>query len=448
MLVLLGLVRAALLVAHDPLMGYGNQRDMHGTSACVGLFPANEAVAPLAVTPEAPIALYRLGARTGGCYLSTEVAIVATTVAIARALGADTSRFSLRWIGYAKLALLFATAFAIAWALRNHPGAAVLHGLVVVLLLSDPVVTLWFNTLYQEFATIWALYAAIGAACLLAIAEKQVFAWVLLLIALVALAFSREHYALLGLALVALAWPWLWHRSERMTIVTVVVALVAWGVSFVVLQREGAPSFPGGDFEAIAKSIVQALPSMQGVSPAHVGTLEGARAMPLRDLPWWAYSPLEASASLMPAAVFTALALATFLMTPLALVVLVVMRRWRGDPLAPLLLAMLLGAVAIHALATTLFGGGTSEASRRYLPGALAMYAVLVALVVGAPILVMRWKEAPKESVLELAVGIAAIAIGTYACVMALQWAQAPATTPAPVPATTASPAPTTAPTQ
>jgi hypothetical protein len=442
-LVILAFARAVLLVASDPVMGYANQGDMRGTSACVGLFPANEAVSPLVATPGAPVSLYRLGARTDGCYLSTEVAIVATTAAIARAVGLDTNRFRLQWIGFAKLAILFATALAIASALRDYPAAAVVHGLVVLLILSDPVVTLWFNTLSREFATIWAGYAAIAAACVLALSEKGAFAWGLLLVALVALAFSREHYGLLGLLLVAAAWPWLWHRSPRATVVTAVVTVAALVTSFVLLQREGVPSWPSGDLVAAAPSMVQALPSMQGVAPTHLGTLAGGRQVPIGDLPWWAYSPLAAGAPLVPAAAFAVTAIATFLMAPLALLALLVMRRYRGDPLAPLLLAILLGIVAIHAFAVTLFGGGTGEASRRYLPGALAMLSVLIALMVGLPVVVARWVVSPRESRLDLAVGIPAIAIATYACVVALQWMPAPAPAPAPVLVPAASPTPT-----
>ena len=78
-LVLAGLARAALVVVQDPMVGYANQFDMHRTSACIGLFPADEAAAK-AATPEAPISRYALGSRTDGCYLASEVAIGTVTV--------------------------------------------------------------------------------------------------------------------------------------------------------------------------------------------------------------------------------------------------------------------------------------------------------------------------------------------------------------------------------
>jgi hypothetical protein len=153
-LILLGLARAALVVMQDPMAGYANQYDMHRTSACIGFFPAAEAAATVA-TPEAPISRYAIASRTDGCYQSAEVGIAAVAVAIARATGADPGRISLKYVGYVKLAVLFATALLLAWLLRDHPAASATHGLVVLLILADPVVTLWMNTLYTEFATIW-----------------------------------------------------------------------------------------------------------------------------------------------------------------------------------------------------------------------------------------------------------------------------------------------------
>jgi hypothetical protein len=487
-LVLAGLARALLLVAHDPLMGYANQADMQRTSACVGLFPAKEVPES---TPEAPIATYRLGSRTVGCYQSTEVAIAATTLAIARALRADTSRFNLRWIGYTKVALLFGTALLIAWALRGHPGAAVAHGLVVALVLSDPVVTLWFNTLYTEFGAIWALYAAIGAACVLALSETPSYvAWGLLVLALVALAFSREQFALLGPAIVLASWPWLWHHSRRLTVATFAITLIASAVAFLALPRPeviaqanrtdaylgmvlpsssepttalarlGLPEtcapmigstwyrqrgenihqacpqvFKLSSFAfmklavdepaTLGRALMRMLPAVQSVSPPYVGTLEGARGTPLQELPGWAFSPLDWIALRMPSSVFVALTLATFLIAPAALIALLVLRRWRGDPLAPLLLAMLLGGTAIYSFATTVFGDGLSEAARHYLPGALAMYAALVAMLAGIPAFFIHGSKAPKEILLEASVGLVSLALAAFVGLQVVQWSQA-----------------------
>lgn len=240
-LVIAGLARAALLISHDPLMGYANQYDMHRTGACIGLYPAIEEPARSEATRDAPIALYRgEAARRGNCYASSEVLIAAAVVATARALHIDAGGIRLQWVGYAKLALLAITALLIAWALAHHPVAGLVHGLIVLLVLADPIVTLWFNTLYTEFAVIWGLYAAIGAACALALSERlTIVLWQMLLAGIVALAFSREQWAYFAPLLVLITWPWLWYRSRPMTVTSLVVALFACLVSASVLPRPG-----------------------------------------------------------------------------------------------------------------------------------------------------------------------------------------------------------------
>lgn len=236
-LVLVGLLRAGLLVAHDPAMGYANNYDMVRTTACVGLHP--DTPEPDARSPEGPIATYKAGERRWGlCSLSTEVGIAAATMSVARAMGKDPQQFRLQWIGYAKVTLLALAALVIAFALHGHPLAALVHGLAFALVVADPVATLWYNTFYTEFGAIWAIYAVVGAAAALALtARGKHAAWTLLAMAVAMLAFSREQYALLGPALVLAAWPWLWRRSTEMTVATFILALAASLVSFTVLPR-------------------------------------------------------------------------------------------------------------------------------------------------------------------------------------------------------------------
>jgi len=392
-LVILGIARAALLVAHDPIIGYANQADMHRTGSCIGLYPAIDEPARSEATPVAPIASYRSeAARRGNCYASTEVLIDAAVVAVARALQIDGGTIRLQWLGYAKLFLLGVTALLIAWALHGHPAASILHGLIVLLVLTDPVVTLWFNTLYTEFAVIWGLYAAIGVVCALALTERAAVAlWQLLLVAIVALAFSREQWAYFVPALVIASWPWLWYRSRPMTVTTFIVALLACLISAniprpgvvrhvnradtylgVVLPASSNPAralevlglparceamiganwyrqrgenvqvtcpevfsvssvaflrFASGEPEVIARSLARVLPASQAMAPAGLGTLGGSKRLTARELPWLAYSPLLAISSQVPLTVFVTVALALFLFTPLALLVAVAWAR-------------------------------------------------------------------------------------------------------------------------
>jgi hypothetical protein len=491
-LVVAGLARAALLISHDPMLGYANQYDMHRTGACIGLYPAIEEPARSEATRDAPIALYRgEAARRGNCYASSEVLIAAAVTATARALRIDGGGFRLQWLGYAKLGLLAITALLIAWALHHHPAAALLHGLIVLLVLADPIVTLWFNTLYTEFAVIWGLYAAIGAACALALSERITIAlWQVLLVGLVALAFSREQWAYLAPLLVLIAWPWLWYRSKPMTVTTLVVALFACLVSSSVLPRPGVvrhmnradtylgvvipassnptralevlalPArceamvgatwnhqrgenvqaacpevfslssfaflrFAKEEPEVIARSLARVLPAVQALVPEELGALEGGKRVPAGALPTWvAYSPLLALTAHLPGLAFVTLAIAVFLLAPLALLVALAWARpSRVEIGTPKLLAMLLAGTALYAWITTVFGDGLGEAGRNFLAGSLAIHCAILSVIVGIPVLVVHWVKAPRQGALQMVAGIAAAAVIVLAIVMTLRWA-------------------------
>jgi hypothetical protein len=238
-LVAVGLARAALLLANDPLLGYANQFDMVRTSACIGIYPDLPEPARYEASRAAPLPLYRAGAPIeGGCYRSSEVALAALAFKASAALRGGEGPLPLRDVGLAKLALAALAVLAIAWALHAHPLAALAHGLVVALVLCDPVVTLWMSTLYTEFTTLWSLYVAIGAAAALAITARGAWATApLLLLSLVVLAFSREQFSLLAPVLALLAGPWLWARSRHLAVGAFGMALVAAIVSFALVPR-------------------------------------------------------------------------------------------------------------------------------------------------------------------------------------------------------------------
>jgi hypothetical protein len=238
-LVIFGLVRAALLVAHDPLVGYGNQYDMHRTGACLGLFPDMPAPARYERTPDAPQPIYRQeAARPDLCYLSSESTLDDAVVSTMQLAKATANGIRLQWLGYAKLALLVITALAIAWSLHEHPTAALQHGVVVFFVMCDPVVTLWMNTMYTEFTVLWALYAAIGSIAALAVSERGAYILAgILIVALVTLAFSREQFSLLAPALAAVAFPWLWSRAPHLAVGAFGIAFVCAVISFALVPR-------------------------------------------------------------------------------------------------------------------------------------------------------------------------------------------------------------------
>lgn len=415
-LVALALARAAVLVTHDPLAGYADSGAMRATAACVGLAPKDDHGA---IARERPATAYASGASTRECYWSAEAAFVGLSLAVARTMGADTQRFQVRWVGVAKLLLLFSMAFVVAFALRDHAAASAVHGLVALLVLADPAVTLWMNTLHREFFAMWAAYMVIGGACVLALTQRLVLPWAMLMAGVVVLALSREYDALLGVLLVAIAWPWMWHRSQRLAAATVLIALAAWVAAFIALQHEGVPRGPSGDVAAILHSAIKALAGFQQATPAALGSLDGTGFTPARDLPAWGFPLLEAATRTLPAPAFGALQLAMLLLLPASLLTLAALRPRRGDPFTPLMLGMMLGAVTWHALAAALYGGAPDPAVR-YLPAILAMFVVIIGALAGLPVLARRWIAEWRDMPLELGVGAAIAGAGAYAVALVM----------------------------
>src|SRR5262249_26231743 len=129
---------------------------------------------------------------------------------------------------------------------------------------------------------------------------------------------------------------------------------------------------------SLARSAARLLPATQAMEP-RVGTIEGKRST-LREMPWWASSALAPVAARLSSTTFATLSLALCLFAPLAaLVALAVAQPSRVDHGAGLLLALLLGGVAAYSLGAVVAGGDAAGAARRYLPGALATFAALIA---------------------------------------------------------------------
>lgn len=489
-LVVFGLARAALLVAHDPLVGYANQYDMHRTGACLGLFPPMAKPARYDPSPDAPQPLLRVEAPIdNACYGSTEVAMDGAVVAIAQAAHKADDGIRMQWFGYAKLVVLALTALAIAWALHGEPDAALAHGIVVAFVLCDPVVTLWFNTMYTEFAAIWGVYAAVGAIAALAFSGRGAYALATLLFAaLVALAFSREQFALLPPALALAALPFLWQRSPHLAVSAFGVALVSSVISFGLMPRPSAVAranrvdtylgilLPAASaplralasvglparcepaigmtwllrrgekleelcpesfridswaFLRLARSDADALGrSLARVAPATqelspgVGTLAGARRVELNQLPWWLRSPLHAVVFRLPSTVYGGLLAAALAALPLALLAGIAWARPSREQGTGLLLAVLLSGTVWYALLTTVFGDGRGEASRHFLTGNLAMIAGAVTLLAAIPGLVVRWSGTAREHGFAIAASVAAFAVTIAAVTATLHWAR------------------------
>lgn len=229
-LAIAGIVRLAAVVLHEPMLAFANQYDMIRTGACVGLYPDVPGDERFSASPAAPLERYRLGSPVAeACYPGTEAAIAAIVVAKHRLLGDPAAPFpALREIGIVKLAIAILAIVALAVALRASPVASFVHGATVLLVLSDPVVSLWFQTLYAEFPVILGLYLAVGgliAGILRSSLSPGLAALAGAGIAMVA--FAKEQFFLLPLVLVAVAAPLLWSASRLRTLALVAVAVLA-----------------------------------------------------------------------------------------------------------------------------------------------------------------------------------------------------------------------------
>ena len=205
-LLALGAWRIAVIVAASPMLGYANQFDMGRTSACFGLWPDMPEPARYEAHPQAPIAHYlRAEPRPAECYRSSELAFVAAALAIAPREGP----IDLRIVGAVKGALLILAAVGLDAALKRRPAWALANAVVFAVVLADPMVTLWANTLYTEFGALLGAYASIGLLPALIVRDPERSQspprWALLgfAVGLAVLGLSRQQHLLLPAVLAA-----------------------------------------------------------------------------------------------------------------------------------------------------------------------------------------------------------------------------------------------------
>lgn len=226
-LLALGLLRAALLVVHTPVLGYGDHGDMHRTADCIGLQPLERTNKP-AEAPRPHSEYHTAGANWAGCYPGSAVLLAAPVTllgAVASLASSDPEIvIPLKAYGIFNLTLLALLSLVVAFSLRPHPVASVVHAALFFLIIADPVATLWLNTLHTEPAILLGTYGAVAMVAVIVLTGGTRMHWWMLGIALVLLGLAREQFAYLPLALAAIAWPALKRRSARRANTMLVVA--------------------------------------------------------------------------------------------------------------------------------------------------------------------------------------------------------------------------------
>ncbi len=200
--------RIFYIVLHDPMLGYGNQFDMGRTAACLDLWP-NLPGGPRDVAYfEAPIEKHqRIAIASQRCYPSAEAVLdwVAIHVdGLRRYFFAD-ALVDMRSIGLLKALLLTVAACVAHNALRSDSRIALLHAATFMLVMADPVLTLYLNTLYGEFVAALGAYAAITGIVAVTLNRRWTMSTLVLFVSGVGcLAFSRLQHVLLPLFFIAM----------------------------------------------------------------------------------------------------------------------------------------------------------------------------------------------------------------------------------------------------
>jgi hypothetical protein len=136
-------------------------------------------------------------------------------------------KVSLRAVGYVKLGVAAAMVAILAWQLWPFGLASIVHGATVALVLGDPLVGLWFNTLYAEASILLGAYFLIGMVMVIGLRDSaRLGHWIALAFGCLLLGLSKEQFFLLPLALLLAAMPALWPVSRRGSLAMIMVALI------------------------------------------------------------------------------------------------------------------------------------------------------------------------------------------------------------------------------
>lgn len=444
LLAILGIARMAAVVLHEPMLAFANQYDMVRTGACVGLYPDLPDGRLDRATPEAPRERYRIAARVpSACYPGTEALFAAAVVAVQRMRAPGSDAFpALRQVGLLKLGVAAIAVVILVAAFWAFPLAGLLHGLTVLAVMGDPVVSLWMQTLYAEFPIMLGIYMLVGALAA-ALLRDALSPWHALVAGagIVLAAYAKEQFFLLPAMLVAVAAPWLVARSRAAVLVLALVALssIAWHALLprseeiaranranaylglilpasanlpATLAALGLPArcadvsgatwyLPRGEDLRAACPEALALPStaflrLAATEPQTLAR-SAARVIPATQNPLLGNLGLVAGrqfASLDAEPVWTRSMLGRAMEIPstfylhavllalaaaLPALVLCLAGRKRGPAHAFGAYVLMLVVIAAYSLATTAFGDGLSESARHNLPGFLALAALAIA---------------------------------------------------------------------
>ena len=205
-LLFIGIGRIFSLVMYNPVLGYANNYDMIRLQACHQIWPADKLVDITSGTPAAPLRRYALDRRVETpCFPSSELLFTGIGIELGKLknLATGETLISIKTIGLVKAFFLSITViFASLYFYRRQLyGALLANGLVVLLALSDPGITLYMNTFYTEFSAVYFLYLTLIGIVVLANEQWRLICCIPLLTGLLGLGFSKPQHIPLALCI-------------------------------------------------------------------------------------------------------------------------------------------------------------------------------------------------------------------------------------------------------
>ncbi|HQQ62149.1 MAG TPA: hypothetical protein PLF22_01110 [Pseudomonadales bacterium] len=207
-LLFMGVGRIFSLVLHDPVIAYANSYDMIPLQACHQIWPAVPGVDIRKGTPAAPLRPYSITQHVDTpCLPSSELLFTWTAIKLANLKNIVTGSklVSIKTVGTVKAVFLAVTAilFQLFLYRRRQVAGMCLHALVVLLVLSDPGLTLYLSTFYTQFSAAYFLYVLVAGLVVLQLHRRHYFfpGGVLLCAGLLGLGLSMPQHAALALIL-------------------------------------------------------------------------------------------------------------------------------------------------------------------------------------------------------------------------------------------------------
>lgn len=239
-IVLMGL-RVFFLFAHDPIIGLANNYDMVRVQDCINIYPIRtDGSKPRDNSWRAPIKRYEFKTvARANCYLTSEVLFAAAAWPMMKLESAYSSDggFSIRWIGLSKILFLLATMILFAHLLikQNRFSSAICLSLLGLIVFSDPIVTVYLNTMYAEYSAFVFSVASLGLMFIVLRQERiKKTSLALLFTFLMLTALSKiQHSAfvvLITLALVFCAWLTRTRIKHQLIVLLVLTSFVSIGV--------------------------------------------------------------------------------------------------------------------------------------------------------------------------------------------------------------------------